>query len=517
MASSIDEVYSELYRLADTARNVILDFHPDLLIVLAHGGWAPYRALKTLWQETAHGDLPPTLVTNLGREKIRRYSAYCKDLPAGISQPFVGEISGDEEIGHFLNWLSHQEDWKEQFAGQIEAILGEGVAPKRVLFLDDGYFEGNTFFLAAGLLKSLYPDVELRFLAAACFEWRDQFANAWLEQLNLPLSAEEKQEISQSWFHFVPGTEDVDENSFSWKPITEDSAALEKLTRFLPAAKWLALPEFAYTQIEAEIRRRASLKWDAGDAGRRIVLYSGFSDRQLTYQMLWAQGRITTQQVASRLNITRHKAYQIVNRLVEWGHVVPCREGRKVVYTLSPELTQDLPDNGFLHEANWVVPGQLMIGSSPVPYGDEKSRQNLELLLQKGITHIFCLEDPGFKDLVDYEQPLRSLTDQRGCPVTLTSFDFSDRQRPSQSLVSTILDALDSALAGGSVIYLHHHYDDDCALLVAGCWLVRHGLTGEEALQKLDELRKNTSRPWLRAPARLAYRRMVKKWQQNNR
>ena len=61
--------------------------------------------------------------------------------------------------------------------------------------------------------------------------------------------------------------------------------------------------------------------------------------------------------------------------------------------------------------------------------------------------------------------------------------------------MTTILDALDSALAAGHTVYLHCHGGRGRTGTVVGCWLVRHGLTGEQALDRIADLRGDDESP----------------------
>ena len=54
--------------------------------------------------------------------------------------------------------------------------------------------------------------------------------------------------------------------------------------------------------------------------------------------------------------------------------------------------------------------------------------------------------------------------------------------------MAVLLDALDADLASGHKVYLHCWGGIGRTGTTVGCWLVRHGLTGEQALVRLNEL-----------------------------
>jgi len=47
---------------------------------------------------------------------------------------------------------------------------------------------------------------------------------------------------------------------------------------------------------------------------------------------------------------------------------------------------------------------------------------------------------------------------------------------------------------------------------VVGCYLVRHGLPGEEALEHLQNLRKETPDWWFQSPESSAQKNMILDW-----
>ncbi len=75
-----------------------------------------------------------------------------------------------------------------------------------------------------------------------------------------------------------------------------------------------------------------------------------------------------------------------------------------------------------------------------------------------------------------------------------------------------ILDSIDAALNAGHVVYFHCWGGVGRTGTVAGCYLVRHGMSGEGALHRIAELRQGTSDGWKRSPETLEHRRMVLEW-----
>ena len=512
MLPSMEKVHQDLYRFVQYARQRILDYKPDLVIVLANGGWAPYRALLTLWQELDCGQFPPTLVTNLGREKMDRFEEFYKRLPSPHRDYLHGEHSPYEEVGYFLNWLTKQTDWLEQLKLQIEAAIGVGVAPEKVIILDDCYHEGNTFYLVAGLLKAIYPNVNYLFIAPLYYEWRIPLAEEWLNQQNVVIPEEDKREFKNALFQFVPGTQDVSADSLEWKPVTSDNPYLPVLTKYLPAGKWFELPEKIYAEIEAEIRRRARNNEPLEKDGTRIAEHSGFDTEILIFKLLWEQGQITRQQIMERFGLTGYKADYHLDRRVKSGEILPQRNGRSLIYVPSPYLTMDEPDNGFLHNAYWLIPGKLMIGHKPNQYSEKDTSKCIEELIAIGIDQLISMLSSPDADEEKYRQLVDKVAKEHESSLEIKTISIPEGEHPSKEDLISALDFLDLYLESEHVYYLYDEDNTDRAALIAGCWLVRHGLNGKEALLKLSELRKDTYQAWHRSPNTLLFRRMIKRW-----
>ena len=134
----------------------------------------------------------------------------------------------------------------------------------------------------------------------------------------------------------------------------------------------------------------------------------------------------------------------------------------------------------------WVHQGRFAAGEYPGDRNQELAARKLEKLLDVGIDHFIDLTEPG--ELVPYagiaEQTASSLDQQVGWerhPIC----DLSVPQNPEQ--MTLILDAIDDALTEGKAVYVHCRGGVGRTGTVVGCWLVRHGHSGEEALRTIAE------------------------------
>ena len=66
--------------------------------------------------------------------------------------------------------------------------------------------------------------------------------------------------------------------------------------------------------------------------------------------------------------------------------------------------------------------------------------------------------------------------------------------------MASILDALDEALEGGRNVYVHCWGGVGRTGTVVGCWLVRHGLTGDQALAQIAGWWRGVEKSWYHPP-----------------
>jgi protein-tyrosine phosphatase len=160
----------------------------------------------------------------------------------------------------------------------------------------------------------------------------------------------------------------------------------------------------------------------------------------------------------------------------------------------------------------WVRPGQLLAGEYPMDWDDRMSRQKLRRLLEAGVTFFLDLTEAGEYGLKPYTSPLREEAATMGRSVKHQRIPIRDRGTPPQEEMVHILDTLDIALAEGQAVYVHCYGGIGRTGTVIGCYLVRHGMGGAEALEEIARLRQATPSGWVTSPETKAQRQMVRDW-----
>ncbi len=161
----------------------------------------------------------------------------------------------------------------------------------------------------------------------------------------------------------------------------------------------------------------------------------------------------------------------------------------------------------------WVIPGRFLAGEYPGAYRVESARQRLKGYLAAGIRYFVDLTHPN-DGLVPYETILADVATVGGMNVTYRRLPVYDMSVPSKGQMVDILDTIDRALAVGEGVYVHCWGGIGRTGTVVGCHLVRHGLTGDDALAQIglwwQTVEKVVRSP--RSPETDAQVRMIEEW-----
>ena len=140
-----------------------------------------------------------------------------------------------------------------------------------------------------------------------------------------------------------------------------------------------------------------------------------------------------------------------------------------------------------ISESYWVVPGSFLAGAYPFLRFHEAYQPSRKVaFLEAGFNTFFDLTWPGERPA--YLNDLQEEADRYRITIQYHHINIQDRGLPSPKMMSDLLDTIDASLSAGDKVYLHCVGGIGRTGMTVGCWLVRHGLTGGQALIHLNEL-----------------------------
>ena len=135
----------------------------------------------------------------------------------------------------------------------------------------------------------------------------------------------------------------------------------------------------------------------------------------------------------------------------------------------------------------WVAPGRLAAGEFPGAPHSSDARVKLRQLLQAGIDHFIDLTTPQDR-LEPYAAIAKDEAAGLGLAVEWERHPIVDGSVPrSTDQMAGVLDAIDDALDQSKTVYVHCWGGVGRTGTVVGCWLVRHGSKGNDALRQIAE------------------------------
>jgi hypothetical protein len=163
-------------------------------------------------------------------------------------------------------------------------------------------------------------------------------------------------------------------------------------------------------------------------------------------------------------------------------------------------------------EGSYWVQERFAAGAYPRAWPRFRLQNKLRALLHAGTTFFLDLTEPGEGRLRPYESLLYREAQAMEGRVRYTRVPVPDFDCPTESEMRQILDLIDGALAMGEGVYLHCHAGIGRTGTVVGCFLVRRGWGGQEALDKIAELRRGLESASQPSPITPGQRGLVLDW-----
>src|SRR5688572_19833692 len=145
-------------------------------------------------------------------------------------------------------------------------------------------------------------------------------------------------------------------------------------------------------------------------------------------------------------------------------------------------------------ESYWAEPSRLLAGEYPGGFDGELTRKRIDALLEAGFDTFIDLTEPN--EIMPYTQVLFDEAKVHEIEVKYYRFPIRDFGLPAHEQMKSILDRIDERLQAGHKIYLHCWGGIGRTGTTIGCYLVRRGKTGEEALKQLALWWKNVPKSY---------------------
>ncbi|MGC8743801.1 MAG: ADP-ribosylglycohydrolase family protein [Verrucomicrobiia bacterium] len=164
----------------------------------------------------------------------------------------------------------------------------------------------------------------------------------------------------------------------------------------------------------------------------------------------------------------------------------------------------------------WLQPGRVMVGEYPSSRALANTREKLREFLNAGFSCFIDLTEEG--ELHPYSDVLKDEAKKMGIDVMYIRIPIRDVGIPTREYMIKILDAIDKAASDNRLVYVHCRGGIGRTAIVAGCFLVRHGMSGEQALEALhhflEEVEPGDVVP--RAPGTYEQQYFIKNWKEKD-
>ena len=164
-----------------------------------------------------------------------------------------------------------------------------------------------------------------------------------------------------------------------------------------------------------------------------------------------------------------------------------------------------------IRDSYWVIEGSFLAGEYPATPHEGSSKIKLQSILDAGVTAFIDLTEEG--ELKPYTSLLTPVATNHNRSVTHRRMPIKDLGITTTAKMSELLKLLASLIKAGEIVYLHCWGGIGRTGTVAGCYMIQElCMTPEQALRKIEDLRKDTPDGWRRSPETEEQRAMVMKW-----
>jgi hypothetical protein len=165
-------------------------------------------------------------------------------------------------------------------------------------------------------------------------------------------------------------------------------------------------------------------------------------------------------------------------------------------------------------DSYWVLPGRFLAGEYPCSVNEDEALGKLRWLLEQGVDFWLDLTEAGESGLMPYAPLLNQVASGVGRIVTHYRLSIPDMGTPTPEHMRRILNQLDATLQGGRTVYLHCYGGIGRTGTVVGCYLVRHGMSGPQAIAQIAQWRAATPDGWKPSPETRPQTDLILRWAQ---
>ncbi|MGC8829082.1 MAG: ADP-ribosylglycohydrolase family protein [Verrucomicrobiia bacterium] len=164
----------------------------------------------------------------------------------------------------------------------------------------------------------------------------------------------------------------------------------------------------------------------------------------------------------------------------------------------------------------WLQPGRVMVGEYPSSRALANTQEKLRNFLNAGFSCFIDLTEEG--EMPSYVDILKDEAKKLGRNVEYIRIPIRDVGIPTKDYMVRILDAIDRAVLDNHIVYVHCRGGIGRTAIVAGCYLVRHGMSGEQALEALQRMLEEVEPGDVvpRTPGTYEQQYFIKNWKESD-
>ena len=138
------------------------------------------------------------------------------------------------------------------------------------------------------------------------------------------------------------------------------------------------------------------------------------------------------------------------------------------------------------------------------------SDKRIKAIIDSGINKFLDLTEVD--ELPQYEHKINAINDSQSNRINYKRIPIKDRTVPEKEYLKEILDIIDEESKHDRKVYVHCLRGLGRTGTVVGCYLVRNGFSGDDALQEIYRLRQGMLNAWMQSPQTEEQKQTIINW-----